>query len=91
MKIPLLRTRKAQAIAALAGVAVVGVGSFLFVRAQEGSSPEVQLATVTRAPLTKSVAAVGDIEAGDRNVVTLSPSVKVVHGRAPIAATATRM
>lgn len=79
MKIPLLRTRKAKVIAALVGVAGVGLGAFLVSTALEGGRPEVELATVTQARLTKSVTAVGDIEAGDRNVITLSPSVKVVE------------
>lgn len=72
-----LRSTKARLVAALVAVAVVGGGALLIVQAQEGARPEVQLATVTRARITRSVIAVGDIEARDRHVITLSPSVKV--------------
>ena len=79
MKTLVLRTRKAKAIAAVAAVAVLGTGVFSVVRFQESRYPQVQLTQVTQARLTSSVIAVGDIEARDRNVITLSPAAKVVE------------
>jgi len=78
MRIPSLKTRRARVIAAVAAVAVVGGGTWWFLAAQQAGRPEVELATVTRSRITNSVVAVADIEAGDRNTITLSPSVKVV-------------
>lgn len=78
MKLPSLRSRKAKVVAALATVVALVGGGVVYVQALESGRPVVQLSTVGTARLTNSVIAVGDIEAGERNALTLSPSVKVV-------------
>lgn len=78
MKIPGLRSNRAKVIAAVVVVALVAGGVFWFVRARDASRPAVSVAAVGRARITDSVVAVGDVKAGDRNTITLSPSVKVV-------------
>ena len=78
MKVPSLRSGKAKVVAAVAALAVVGGGSLLYIQAQEARKPEVQLTTARTSRITNSVVAVADIEAGNRNTITLSPSVKVV-------------
>lgn len=77
--IPGLRSTRAKAIAVVVVLAVVGSSVFWAVRAWQASRPVVSLTTVTRARITDSVVAVGDIKSGKQNTITLSPSVKVVN------------
>lgn len=78
MKPLLLRTKKAKAFASVLGVVVVLGAAFGVVMAQQASLPEVHVDTATRDRITSSVVGVADIGAKARNVITLSPSVKVV-------------
>lgn len=73
-----LASTRAKVIAVLAVVALVAGSVLVYARVREASLPAVEVTTVTRTRLTNSVVAVGDIEAGARNVISLLPSVKVV-------------
>lgn len=78
MRIPGLKSRRAKITAGVVALAVLGGGAFGLARAIESARPEVQLTTVARSRITNSVVAVADIEAGARNTITLSPSVRVI-------------
>ncbi len=72
-----LKSTRAKVIAAAVAVAAVGGTAYGVTSYQASQRPEVALTSVVRNRLTNSVLAVADIEAGDRNVITLSSAVKV--------------
>lgn len=72
------KSKKSKIIAAAVLVTVVASGSALYISTQNAKIPAVTLTTVTKGELTKSVTITGDIKASTRNVISLSPTSKVV-------------
>jgi RND family efflux transporter MFP subunit len=72
------KSKKSKIIAAAVLVTAVASGSALYISTQNAKIPAVTLTTVTKGELTKSVTITGDIKASTRNVISLSPTSKVV-------------
>ncbi|HEY5575607.1 MAG TPA: biotin/lipoyl-binding protein [Clostridiaceae bacterium] len=72
------KSKKSKIIGAAVLVAAVAGGSALYINTQNAKIPAVTLATVTKGEITKSVTITGDIKASTRNVISLSPTSKVV-------------
>lgn len=79
MRIPGPGSGRTRLIGVVAAVAALAGGIFWFVSAQQAGRPAVSLSTVTRARITDSVVAVGDIKSVDRATITLSPTTKVEY------------
>jgi len=71
-------SKKSKIIAAAVLVASVAGGSALYISTQNAKIPQVTLTTASKSQLTKSVTITGDIKASTRNVISLSPTSKVV-------------
>jgi multidrug efflux pump subunit AcrA (membrane-fusion protein) len=72
------KSKKSKIIGAAVIVAAVAGGSALYINTQNAKIPAVTLTTVSKGELTKSVTITGDIKASTRNVISLSPTSKVV-------------
>jgi len=76
--VKILKTRRSKIIAAVAVLAVAAGGTLLYIRAQNAKIPAVTLTAVTQGDLAKSVTITGNVETNNTNVISLSPTLKVV-------------
>jgi len=72
------KSKRSKIAAAVIAVAVVALGTMLFIRAQNAKILAVTLTNVTKGELMKSVTITGDIKTSTDNVIALSPAAKVV-------------
>lgn len=72
------KSKKSKIIAAAVLVAAAAGGSALYMNVQNAKIPQVTLTTASKSQLMKSVTITGDIKASTRNVISLSPTSKVV-------------
>jgi multidrug efflux pump subunit AcrA (membrane-fusion protein) len=72
------KSKKSKIIAAAVLIAAAAGGSAVYMNVQNAKIPQVTLTTATKSQLTKSVTITGDIKASSRNVISLSPTSKVV-------------
>lgn len=78
MKGKSIKINKKIVIISLIAVAVIGMGTSSYVKAQKAKVKQVTMAKISKKTITKTVSATGNIESIYRNDISLNPAQKVV-------------